>query len=309
MKVLITGSQGYIGQKLVKALVPHSHVTGIDIVDATSENYDYHKMDIRDPALSEFMQQQKFTHVVHLASILQPSDDPRRDYDIDVNGTLNVLGACVKANVNHLTVTSSGAAYGYHADNPDWLSETDALRGNPHFAYSHHKRLIENMLADCRTNNPDLQQLILRPGTVLGANTNNLITNLFRKKRILAIRGSRSPFVFILDEDVAEIILQGVQHSKVGIYNLAGDGALSIQDIAAVMNKPLLTLPAGLLQSLLWIGNKLGISSYGPEQLDFLRYRPVLSNKALKEQFGFVPSKTSKQVFEFFVKSQGLINE
>jgi UDP-glucose 4-epimerase len=246
---------------------------------------------------------------VHLASILQPSDDPQRDYDIDVNGTRNVLHACVKANVKHITVTSSGAAYGYYADNPEWICETDEIRGNQQFAYSHHKRLIEQMLADCRTSHPDLQQLILRPGTVLGANTNNLITNLFRKKRILAINGSRSPFVFILDEDVAEIIVQGVQNSRMGIYNLAGDGALSIQEIAATLHKPLLTLPAGLLQSMLWIGNKLGLSRYGPEQLDFLRYRPVLSNTALKEQFGFVPSKTSKEVFEFFAKSQGLINE
>jgi UDP-glucose 4-epimerase len=43
------------------------------------------------------------------------------------------------------------------------------------------------------------------------------------------------------------------------------------------------------------------VTQYGPEQVDFLRYRPVLSNRRLKEEFGFTPRKTSRQVFEFFL--------
>ena len=34
---------------------------------------------------------------------------------------------------------------------------------------------------------------------------------------------------------------------------------------------------------------RLGKSPYGPEQVKFLRYRPVLSNRALKERFGYTP--------------------
>jgi UDP-glucose 4-epimerase len=64
-----------------------------------------------------------------------------------VGGTRNVLDACVAHGVKHLIVSSSGAAYGYHADNPAWLTETHPLRGNPAFAYSDHKRQVEEMLA------------------------------------------------------------------------------------------------------------------------------------------------------------------
>lgn len=307
MNILITGSQGYIGQKLITSLLGQAHVFGIDIVDATPSDYHYRKMDIRDPTLGEYLHQQEITHIVHLASIMQPSNDHARDFDIDVNGTKNLLNAAVTANVSHITVTSSGAAYGYYADNPPWISENDAIRGNQQFSYSYHKRLIEQMLAEYRHSHPHLRQLILRPGTVLGANTDNLITNLFRKKRILAIAGSNSPFVFMLDEDVVHIILQGIRTSRCGIFNLAGDGALSIQEIAAIMHKPLLTLPAWLLHTGLWLGKNLGLTHYGPKQLDFLRYRPILSNRALKEEFAYIPTMTSKQVFEFFARHQGLI--
>jgi UDP-glucose 4-epimerase len=54
----------------------------------------------------------------------------------------------------------------------------------------------------------------------------------------------------------------------------------------------------------LFIGQRLGISRYGPEQLDFLRYRPVLLNTALKTRFGYTPQKTSAQAFEAFVAAR-----
>ena len=40
----------------------------------------------------------------------------------------------------------------------------------------------------------------------------------------------------------------------------------------------------------------------GPVQVNFLRYRPVLSNKRLKEVFGYTPQKTTRDVFEFFLE-------
>lgn len=304
MKVLITGSEGYIGQALVAKLTASCEVVGIDLTQRSpaQDNYRFVAMDIRAAGLSTLMKNEQITHVVHLASVMQASADRERDYDIDVNGTRNVLAASVHAGVKHFTITSSGAAYGYHADNPAWLRESDALRGNEQFAYSHHKRLIETVLAEFRERHPELQQLVLRPGTVLGRTTDNQITDLFKRKRLLAIKGSPSPFVFIWDEDVIEIIYQGVQRSKTGIYNLAGTGAMPMQDIAHVLGKPLLVLPAWLLASALRIGHALGLTQYSAEQLDFLRYRPVLENTALREEFGYTPQKTSREVFEFFIE-------
>lgn len=63
------------------------------------------------------------THVVHTAAVLEGSGDRARDHDIDVGGTANLIAVCVQARVSHLTVTSSGAAYGHHADNAVPLTE------------------------------------------------------------------------------------------------------------------------------------------------------------------------------------------
>lgn len=83
--------------------------------------------------------------------------------------------------------------------------------------------------------------------------------------------------------------------------NLAGDGALSMREIAAILKKPYLPLPVRLVKSTLWLLRKLRLSQYGPEQVNFLRYRPVLSNQKLKTEFGYVPRKNSQEVFEYYL--------
>lgn len=301
-KILITGAAGYIGSLLGSRLAKDHAVIGTDIRARTDLPFTIFELDVRDPALEQLLIRGRITHVVHLASVLESGADRARDFDIDVNGTRNVLECCLAAGVRHITISSSGAAYGYHPDNPAWIDEHDPLRGNPAIAYADHKRQVEAMLADYRQRHPELSQLIFRPGTILGADTQNLITNLFKAKRILAIRGSDSPFVFMWDEDVLRAIEHGIQEDRNGIFNMAGDGALTIHQIAAILGKRVRAVPAWLIKGALWCGRKLGVGRYGPEQVDFLRYRPVLSNRRLKEELGFQPEKTSEQTFRFYVE-------
>ena len=54
--------------------------------------------------------------------------------------------------------------------------------------------LVEEMLAEFRQSHPQLQQTVLRIGTILGERVDNQITALFEKKRLLAIRGD-GPYV------------------------------------------------------------------------------------------------------------------
>ncbi len=299
--ILITGAAGYIGSKLAERLSKTHTVVGVDIREPQQAYGKVICCDIRDAVLTNIIREYGVTQVVHLASVLESSGDEQRDYDIDVNGTRNVVEACLANGVSQLIVTSSGAAYGYHPDSPEWLDEQDALRGNREIPYSWHKYLVEQYLAEVRQAHPELKQLVLRPGTVLGKNTRNQITNLFEKKRVLGIRGSRSPFVFIWDEDLVAVIEKGLREHREGIYNLAGDGALTISEVAQRLRKPLINLPAGLIRAALTVGHALRLSRYSAVQVKFLRYRPVLSNRRLKEEFGSQPQLSSAQTFELFL--------
>lgn len=317
-RVLVTGGAGYLGGRLLEILAAGDAGRRPDCLVATdvrevpqpqqAAGVIYVVHDVRSAGLDELLRQYSIDTVVHLAAIVTPGAKSNREleYSVDVVGTRRVLEACVASGVKRFIVTSSGAAYGYHADNPEWLTEDDPIRGNEEFAYSHHKRLVEEMLAEYRNEHPGLEQVVFRVGTILGETTRNQITALFEKPRLIAIKGSASPFVFIWDRDVVGAIEHAIHGGPPGIYNVAGDGALSIQQIAARLGKRCVTLPAGLLQAALAVLHPLGLSRYGPEQVNFLRYRPVLSNRRLKEEFGYTPRLTSSEVFELFCSAQSL---
>lgn len=317
-RIFVTGGSGYLGSALLKALSHRLQAGEIDCVIASDvrevpaaarlPGIEYLRYDVRESGLEQVLAPRHIDAVVHLAAIVTPGAKSNREleYAVDVTGTRNVLDACVAAGVRQIIVTSSGAAYGYHADNPEWLRETDAIRGNEAFAYSHHKRLVEEMLAAYRQQHPALRQVVLRVGTILGETTRNQITALFDRPRLIAIRGSRSPFVFIWDQDVVGVIEHALRTDAAGIYNVAGDGALSIQEIAERLGKRCITLHPGLLRSALGVLQRFGMTQYGPEQVDFLRYRPVLDNQRLKTEFGYVPRMTSAEVFDFYCRTHGL---
>jgi len=311
----VTGAAGYLGSQLVAALAADAvrgpaALVAMDVRELPLEKrlagVAYETADIRAPDLAAILRRHAIDTVVHLASIVTPGRHSNRDfeYSVDVLGTENLLKACVAAGITRIIVSSSGAAYGYHADNPAWISEDAPLRGNREFAYSWHKRLVEEMLADYRVRAPQLRQVVFRIGTILGETVKNQITDLFDQPRLIAIRGSASPFVFIWDRDVVGCMLEAVNSDKSGIYNVAGDGALGMREIAARLGKRCVVLPAWLLRSALAVLKPLGLTQYGPEQVNFLRYRPVLANRRLKESFGYVPQKNSAEVFEFYLAAR-----
>jgi UDP-glucose 4-epimerase len=133
---------------------------------------------------------------------------------------------------------------------------------------------------------------------VLGPSVRNQIVALFEKRFILGVRGSQAPFVFVSDKDLVACLVAGLRRGKDGVYNVAGDGAMTMAQIATHTGKPYVALPPALLRLALAVLRRLGLSRYGPEQVDFLRYRPVLSNAKLKREFGYTPSLTSREAFE-----------
>ncbi len=310
--ILVTGAAGYVGRLTTAALAARrgelGALVGTDVRPAPPElaGVRWIARDIAEPGLAAILTEHRIDTVIHLASIVQPprgQDAEQLAHRVDVIGTERLLAACVETGVRKVVVTTSGAAYGYWPDNPEWITEEHEVRGDPRFAYARNKRLVEELLARHREEHPGLAQLVFRPGTILGERTENQITDLFDKPVILGIAGTRVPFVFVWDRDVVQCLVDGALGEHTGTYNLAGDGVVTMREIAARLGKPYLPLPAGGVKVALAVLRRLGLTQYGPEQVGFLQHRPVLSNRKLVEELGCRP-RSSRDTFELFARAR-----
>jgi len=318
MKILITGAAGCLGSRLVNALTTmvdnnvdyhqddQLEVFATDIRDNPFNNNDslsYQCFDLRDKEFHLWLEKIRPDMIVHLASILQISKQITRDmaHEIDVEATKQLLKQSIKLNVKKFIITTSGAAYGYYPENKDVITEERATKGNNDYFYSAHKAEVEAIMSEYRKEHPKLKQVVFRPGAILGPDFHGPVVNLFQQKMIVGLIGYPGPFNFIWSEDIVDYIIEALTTDITGEYNIAGDGTLSMKDIAKRLNKPYLPLPPWLIQGALAIAKPLGLSQYGPEQVKFIKYRPVLANDKIKRTFKHQPRYSSQKVLDAFL--------
>jgi len=124
-KVIVTGGAGFIGSHLVDRLLREEvEVTAFDNLSTGKQfniehnlkkkNYTFLKGDIRDRESVDKAVEgaDAVFHEAALVSVNRSLENPLATNDVNVNGTLNVLKACVDSNVKRLVFASSSSVYG-----------------------------------------------------------------------------------------------------------------------------------------------------------------------------------------------------
>jgi len=153
LRVLVTGGAGFIGSHTVDRLLAE----GFDVIvldslrSASLENVSRHlgergfnfvQGDIRDAHVVESLVS-RVDYVVHLAALVSVPEsmrDPVLTYDINVNGTLNLLKASVDYGVKRFVYASSCAVYG----NVEKLPIREDCPAKPMSPYGFSKLTAEN---------------------------------------------------------------------------------------------------------------------------------------------------------------------
>ena len=138
MKILVTGSAGFIGSALsIRLLERGCEVVGIDnhndyydpkLKEARLErhlnhpNYTHIRMDIQNrEEIGELFKNEKFDHVVHLAAqagVRYSIENPLIYIDTNLTGFSHILEGCRNNNVKHLIYASSSSTYGLNTKQP-----------------------------------------------------------------------------------------------------------------------------------------------------------------------------------------------
>lgn len=301
-KVLITGSSGYLGRRLIDALGRREDIKEIIGIDINApahlpEGLIFYKKDIRDPDIGRIFSAHGVDVVFHLAFVVKPIHNIKLMHDIDVSGSRNILENALSAGVPHVLVTSSTLAYGAHPDNPDILTETSPLRGNRTFPYGYYKALTDQMIQQFSSAHPHLPITILRPCTVFGPGIDNYISRMLFMPATVRILGYNPPVQFIHEDDFVSACISTMTAEIPGVFNIAGDGTVTVDEIAGIIGTRVLPLPAWLLYPMLetlWRLHCPGIE-VNRGYLDYVRYPFVASNQKAKEKIGFYPAFSSRE--------------
>jgi UDP-glucose 4-epimerase len=313
MRYLITGGSGYIGSRLVDLLGRRDDTEKMVICDVASpKGYrpktEYERIDVRDrQAVRSVLERVRPDVLVHLAFILNPSHDERFAYDVDVNGTHNVLEAAEHAGTRQLLVTTSGVAYGAFPDNPVPLTEDDPVRGVAGFSYARDKTESDRLCQLWAARHPDRVMTIVRPCIVFGPNVDNYLLRLWTKQPFAVDIGGTidRDIQFVHEDDVVEGISGLLLGRHGGAYNVAGDGLMTNRECAELIGVPIRKLPLRVYRGLAKTMWRLRQAEAPPGAIDFALHSWLLSNEKLKRTTGWSPKYSSRETFEITMRAHG----
>src|ERR687896_272921 len=168
--VAVTGPTGDIGRALLRALDEEPAVERVlgmarrpfDPASMGLQKTEYRQGDVLDRGRVDAFAAEADV-LVHLAFIILGGREETRS--INLEGSRNVFEAA--RDVKRLVYTSSVAAYGFHADNPQPLTEDVPTRGTDAHYYSAQKAELEETLR-AALDGTDVETYVFRPCIVAG---------------------------------------------------------------------------------------------------------------------------------------------
>ena len=180
-----------------------------------------------------------------LSTSLSRSSGREETRRVNLEGSRNVFEVAIAAGVQRLVYASSVAAYGFHPDNPQPLTEDVPVRGSESFYYSAQKAELEARWTRLLAGS-GVDAYVFRPCIVAGPRATMLIEKVVEGARLgdplPALRRGLgrlplprpvlpdpgAPLQLVHHDDVARALAAAIAgRGEPGAYNLAGEGELA----------------------------------------------------------------------------------
>jgi nucleoside-diphosphate-sugar epimerase len=315
VKVLVTGATGFLGGKTVDLILKQGHEP-VALVRSTSNREGLPKnIEIREADLFDISSLETAVKdvdaVIHFAAYFDfyPRDEDLM-FKVNVEGTQNLMNACVGTQVQRFIYCSSTETMGPIRFPPG--TEDTELR--PDFSYGASKILAENAIREI-TKDTNLDHIILRPTGVMGEGDfyvmYEVAMELYEGKVFALPSDLSTEFMYTHADDVVAGFAAALTH--VGALNntiiLCPDKAISWEEFLNVMterlgvNPPRLRVPKAIA--------KFGMSLLSPfknrkknsffwhgKSVDMMFATRVYSNEKAKRLLGWAPKVTMVEGFQ-----------
>lgn len=231
--ILITGSSSFVGENLIKKFVDEKvKFVGIDNRKANFKSKKIYKRDINDENIYKLIK--KNSTIVHLAAISNVKDceaKPMETLKANINGTINLINQGIKKKANHFIFASTEWVYPNYKKTFDENSKIkiDDLDNN----YSISKIIGEKLITNY---SKQIKITILRFGIIYsdrksGGSAVESLVNSVKNNNIITIGSKETSRRFVHIEDIIEGIYLSYKKQVPGIFNLAGDKDVSLNEI------------------------------------------------------------------------------
>jgi len=307
MKAFITGAAGFIGTHLVEELLRQNWQVGVLLHKRTlpvREGVRIFQGDIRDTAMLEDMF--RGTDVLfHLAAALGATQIKSREFfQINAEGTANVLKAARQAGVGRVIHFGSAGVLGSVKEN---VAVGEDHPAQPIDRYDKSKLAGEQTALRFAEEGMDV--VVVRPGWAYGPGdrrTFKLIKAVAKKRFILVTKGN-TLLTPVYIRDLIEGILLCSEKARSGeIFHLAGPESLPVKDIVRIIGEaagakiPGLSLPLLPVKIAAWSMEK-AFSLFKKEapltkgKLGFFIHPKPLSIRKANKELGYSPTTDFRQ--------------
>lgn len=315
MRIAITGSAGYVGNVLARHLGERGHeVTGLDLCSPPYQGghkgFRFVRCDVRDPSLlGRVFAEGRFTHVLHLAYLMDPQHDAGFEYAVDVEGSKNVFAAAHETpTVRQFVHFSSASIYGGFPDNPLWISEEQPPRPRD-WVYARHKKTVEEHYFSF-PKRPDMRLVNLRMCTAVGPSyykEGGVVAVLAKSPVGLLLDGKDTLLQFIHEEDIRRLLDLILKDDAIeGTFNLAPDSYAETRELSCSPRKVFLKVPKALFRAVISALWHLRLSPVSPTSVNLVAHGIVISPRKLQDRYGYKFSYSTKDAFFDAVRKRGL---
>jgi UDP-glucose 4-epimerase len=328
LTVAVTGPTGDLGIAIVNALERSRAVKSIvgmarrpfDPAERGWKKTEYRQGDVTDAAsVRELVKGADV--VVHLAFAILSASDATRELNVD--GSKRVFEAAAKAGAKRVCYASSVAAYGFHDDNPDWLTEDIPPRGSPEHPYSEQKAEVERVLGEVLLRHTGTVAYAFRPCIVAGPEARTMLEEIpyYRLSeampdpvaRLLGSLPALKPvipdpgirFQLVHEDDVASAFAAGVRGlGEPGPYNLAGSGTLTMSNVADALGWYSVPVPKPLLDATAEVATRLPLMPEAVAWIHSVRKPVLMKTDRAKKQLRWRPKHSARATLKEMAEAQ-----
>lgn len=321
LTVAVTGPTGEIGRSVLAELERSERVGRVlgmarRPFDPAAHGWaktEYRQGDVLDRATVDELATDADV-IVHLAFIIF-GDDRDETLRVNLEGTRNVFEAAVAAGARRLVYTSSVAAYGFSADNPEIVTEEVEPVGTDEFYYSAQKARLEGLLHEL-LDPTDVDVFVLRPCIVGGRDAHALINDVVKtfqiggrfpiERELLEMLPGASPVLpdpgmeiqLVHHDDCATATVAAIEgRGTPGVYNVAGPGTITMTDIADLLGWRSVPTPRLAVKGATELVNRLG--RVLPQDLGWInvsRRSLLMDTSKARRELGWQPRHDAPEV-------------